>query len=894
MKKNFHYNIVLFAVVFIVGLPAHGQTTLRQSINSNWLFMKGDTSVAMKKWESVVIPHSFNTHDVLDDEPGYYRGDTWYKKQLFIPLEWKKQRDLYLFFEGVNQVATVFVNGKLAGSHIGGYTAFRVRLNEFLTEGRVDEVVIKVNNEYDKNIPPLTADFTFFGGIYRDVYLESFNQIHFNADDFASDGLYVSTPSVSETKAEVSVHFSVTNRSTKKADVIVKAVLLAPDGKQLLTRQLDMKLNGAQKKDGSISNLVVSSPTLWSPENPALYTLVISIINQKTKQLLDQRTHPVGFRWFSFFSEEGFFLNGKPYKIWGTSRHQDYPYLANALPDKRHVDDVKLLKSMGGNFLRVAHYPQDPAVLETCDRIGLLTSVEIPVVNAITESDSFSLNCRTMMVEMIRQNFNHPSVIMWASMNEVLLRPPFGDDKKRQQEYFSNVTKLARSLDSLSRKEDPSRKTMMAFHGNFDLYKRTGLIEIPDVAGWNLYQGWYSADIAGFGKFLDAHHAAFPKTPILITEYGADGDSRIRSFSPERFDKSVEYENIYHQVYINEIQKRPFVSGGLVWNLADFNSETREESMPHVNNKGLVDGYRNPKDTYYLYKAFLSKEPFVKIASSNWTRRAGIAEADDSLFSRQPLEVYTNETKALTLVNNGIQVATISPSAMVAKFEVPFYNGKNQIAVIDEQHDILDYLEIDFTLMPRTFNNPKENTFEKLLVNLGDSRFFVDPHGEVWLPEKTYERGGWGYIGGDKFTLKDKSRQPFGTDRNLLQTDLDPLFATQRVGVHSFRADVPDGKYEIVLYFAELTGGEMKEALVYNLSQDQSKGISEASTRIFDVKINGELLVKGLSNQNYLKPEIAYMVKTQVVCFDGMGLHIKFVPVVGQPILNAIAIIKVH
>jgi beta-galactosidase len=888
---------VFSLVLFFSG--AAGQSRIRQSINTNWRFFKGDLDVftiadPKTVWANVNIPHSYNTDDVLDDTPGYYRGNGWYRKEILIPASWKA-RTLYLFFEGVNQTAVVYVNGKLAGEHVGGYTAFRIKLNEFLNaDSEENEIAIKVNNEFHEDIPPLTADFTFFGGIYRDVFLESYNPVHFNPDNYSSDGLFLTTPFVSETQAVLKVNGEIKNTTSTDQNVLITTTVFDQEHKEVTKQQTKLRVKAGETLPFQHNKLSVLKPLLWTPENPNLYSSVVKITHANTNETLDEMFLPVGLRWFSFTGDKGFFLNGKPYKIWGTSRHQDYPNIGNALPDAMHVRDVQLLKDMGGNFLRVAHYPQDPAILEACDRLGILASVEIPVVNTITESAAFTANTKHMLVEMIRQNFNHPSVIMWASMNEVLLRLPFAGDKPRQEKYFKNVNRLAYTLDSLTRKEDDTRVTMMAYHGHYDLYKRVGLVDIPMVAGWNLYQGWYGGNIDGFAAFLDNFHQEFSTKPVLVTEYGADGDPRVRGFSPQRFDKTIEYETFYHQVYIKAMAERAFVSGGLIWNLADFNSEIRAEAMPHVNNKGIVDGHRNPKDSYWLYQCYLSKDPIIKIGSRGWKLRSGTAMSEDSLFCRQRVEVFTNLQTEVTLINNGKVVGVKIPRQGIASFEVPFSNGVNRLESVSGKIGVRDFVEIDFVLQPFRLDS-KNISFSEINVSLGDERFFIDVKlKQVWFPEKPYEKGSWGYVGGTVFSLPDKSRQPYGSDKNIMGTDYDPVFETQREGIEQFKLDVSSGEYEVTFHFAELAGGLKKEALVYNLGKDESSKPEAANNRKFDVVINGKKLIAGLSNANYLVPETAYSTTVNVSVMDNNGIVIEFLAIEGKTILNGLQIRRVH
>jgi beta-galactosidase len=886
----------IFYSLILVLLPSllSAQIRIKQSINTNWQFHKGALDEAQLRspeiqWETITLPHSYNTHDVSDDAPDYYRGDTWYKKVIYVPASWK-EKQAYIFFEGVNQVANIYINGKPAGEHVGGYTAFRFRINDLIQFDAANEIAVKVNNAFNPDIAPLTADFTFFGGIYRDVYLEVLNPIHFDTDNFASSGVFVSTPQVSAENASVTVRGEIVNSSGAEKNILAITKLFDQKSVMLAKQETKIKLKQNQKVPFVHNKISIAKPELWTPEHPTLYRIVTVLVDVKTGQSLDEFSSPVGFRWYSFTGDKGFFLNGKPYKIWGTSRHQDFPYKANALPDALHVQDVQLLKAMGGNFLRVAHYPQDPTILEACDRLGILASVEIPVVNTVTESAAFTENSKRMQVEMIRQNYNHPSVIMWAYMNEVLLRVPFRDDKPRQEFYFKNVVRLATTLDSLTRQEDPSRITMMAFHGNYSLYKRLGMIGIPMVAGWNLYQGWYSENIQGFGEFLDKHFADFPEQPTLITEYGADGDPRVRGFSPVRFDKTVEYETYYHKVYIKAIEARSFVSGGLVWNLADFNSETRAESMPHVNNKGLLDSYRHPKDAYLLYQSHLLKIPFLRIGSRSWNIRGGVAVSEDSLHARQSIEIYTNINGTIALRNNGKLIGEKRASDGIVQFEVNFSDGLNQLEATGA--DMRDVIDIYFQLQPSQLNSEKLR-FKEINISLGDNRYYIDEQQNVWLPEKPYEKGSWGYVGGEVFVPASKGRQQYGSDKNILGTDDDPMYETQRTGIQQFKLDVPDGKYAITFHFAELLGGEKREALVYNLGNGDP-ALNNSANRKFDVKINGQKVIDGLSNANYLIPETAYASKMIIDVSEGKGIVIDFIAIEGTSILNGLQVRRVY
>lgn len=854
-------------------------------LNDQWTFSKTE-----QNWQNVTLPHTWNATDVMDDEPGYYRGIGWYQRVLKTNTAMKKQR-LFLCFDGVNQEAEVYVNGQLAARHVGGYTRFIVPITRFLKfDGDFkNEIRVKVNNRYQEDIAPLSADFTFFGGIYRKVGLLITDPVHFYNGDFGADGLYISTPEVSAAQARVSVKGVLENTAQKGRKLKLRSILYNKQGDLVAQKTIVLHLKAGEKKTILMDLPKIEKPELWSPDNPMLYRLVSSIIDASDSSLLDEISNPVGFRWFKFDAEKGFFLNGNPLKLMGASRHQDYEGLGNAVPDALQIRDIELLKAMGGNFLRVAHYPQDPVILETCDRLGILTSVEIPIVNAITESQAFTENCKYMQQEMIRQNFNHPSVVMWAYMNEVLLRPKFGADKARQELYFKHIQELAEALEALTRKEDSSRYTMMALHGDFERYHKVGLTKIPMVIGWNLYQGWYGGTLDGFAQFLDKHHRELPDKPLLITEFGADADSRIRSFKPERFDKSVEYAVKFSQVYLNEMLSRPFVNGGMVWNLADFSSESREETMPHVNNKGLLTLGRQAKDTYYLYQAYLLKRPFLKIASGTWKERTGTAEAYKS-YAIQPVQVATN-LKNAELFLNGKSLGLKESIDHICTWEVPFVAGTNVLKVINPlDPELNDQAMIEFKLLPDQLTD--DHDFSTLNVLLGAQRHFIEEaNHRLWLPDQPYRKGAWGYIGGTVFKAGN-NRIPYGSDKNIRGTDLDPIYQTQRMGLSAYKIDVPNGFYELNLYFSELLGGEQKEALAYNLDNYQGKEIAEQ--RIFSLNLNGKVFLKDFNIQEEYGYASAAQKSIRIEVMDGKGITLDFIPLKGQAVLNAVSLRKLY
>jgi beta-galactosidase len=892
--KAFNF-CLLFNLVTLFILQAQERTAI--TINNNWLFFKGDTTKKSSgsNWETVSLPHTWNAQDVMDDEPGYYRGDGWYKKTIYVPASFK-EKNIYLFFEGAAQVAEVFVNGKPAGKHIGSYNAFSFPVGNYLTyasEGNTaNEILVKVNNSHNENIPPLSADFTFYGGIYRDVHLKAINKVHFDADNYASSGIFITTPLVSINNAAVNIKGAFINESNSKRNIVISQKIYDASGKLFAEQKSSFKTNPGQKVDFVQDFKKIKGQHLWSVEDPYLYRVVSTIADAATNQNLDEVSNPLGFRWFAFDTDKGFFLNGKPVKLIGASRHQDYKGMGNALPDAMHVQDVELLKQMGGNFLRIAHYPQDPTVLETCDRLGILTSVETPIVNRITETEEFSNNAKQMHLEMIRQNYNHPSLIMWTYMNEVLLMPRYDKGSEKQETYFKAVTKLAQELEDLTRKEDTIRYTMIPNHGVWELYNKVGLTKIPKLVGWNLYLGWYNGTLEDFGKFLDQHHKELPHKPLLVTEYGSDADNRLHSFNPERFDKTVEYTTNLHQVYLKEMMSRPFVAAGIVWNLAEFNSEQRGETTPHINAKGLLTWDRKPKDGYRFYQANLLHRPYMQIGSKEWIIRTGFATSETALVCTQPVFVFSNQKK-VTLKLNGRQIGVVETTQGIAKFDVPFVNGLNHLTstATESGTEITDQVDISFIMLSQNLRS-QNLPLNEMNISLGDKRSFYDEKtGQTWIPEQEYKQGSWGYVGGRVYSMKG-SRNGYGTTKDILGTDLDAVFQTQRTGIEQFKFDVPNGEYEVTLLFAEMLSRANGNDLAYNLGFGPPP--EEFKERSFNVSINGQELLTAFNNAEYLEPLRAVTTKHTISLNNNEGITIDFKVLKGETILNGIQLKKIR
>ena len=890
MKKI--VSLLLF-VFFVSHAYCASNPRIVSTINQPWKFNKGDTQRASEidfddsNWENISIPHTWNKEDADDETPGYYRGIGWYRSNIMISTE-MAEKEVFMSFDGVCQEADLYVNGKFVGNHMGGYTRFCFDITNFIAFGKKNSFAVKVSNKYNENLPPLSADFTFFGGIYRDLNLIFTQQQHITTTNFASSGVYIKTPIVSDKEAQVQIKSFISNDNNLPQSLKIENIILSPNGKIVQQKSLSITVKPKTTQSVEQNDFKVLTPELWSTDTPNLYKVITRVYESKTNKLLDETLNPLGFRWFQFSADKRFFLNGKPLKLIGTNRHQCYQNMGYALSDEIHIRDIKLLKEMGGNFLRVSHYPQDHVLMEMCDKLGIICSVEIPIVNAITENEEFTTNCLNMAREMVTQDFNRPSVLIWAYMNEVLLRPPFKEDSVRNSIYFKSVGDLAQKIENQIRTDDPARYTMIPCHGNLEAYMQAGLSKIPKIVGFNLYQGWYGGKFEGCEEFLEIAKSKVPDKPFILTEYGADVDSRLHSFEPQRFDYTQEYANLYHEHYLKVIMQRPWISGANIWNLNDFYSEERAYAVPHVNNKGIVTLNREKKDTYLQYQATLSNKPTVLLGEMNWKIRGGII--DENATCIQPVKVYSNQ-HSVELFLNGNSLGIQKVQENIAKYNVPFINGENTLDVYSvDKRTVSDHLKIDFRAIPSDLKSLSQ-PFTEMNVMLGSKRYFEDKTNSlIWIPEKEYSQGSWGYIGGSPYTKKTRHGAQPASEIDILGTLNDPVYQTARIGLKAFKIDVPDGKYTVCLNWAELQTSKELEKLAYNLGNDAEK--EDFYKRVFDVDINGSKVLSGFDLTSEFGTAKAVVKKFEITALNNEGITISFNKQIGETILNAIRIYR--
>ena len=430
----------------------------------------------------------------------------------------------------------------------------------------------------------------------------------------------------------------------------------------------------------------------------------------------------------------------------------------------------------------------------------------------------------------------------------------------------------------------------MAYHNMPQYYEDAHLTEIPMIQGWNLYQGWYEPDINEFQRLLDRAHKVYKGKVLMVTEYGPGVDPRLHSYQSERFDFSQEYGLVYHKHYLREMMKRPFIAGSSLWNLNDFYSESRVDAVPHVNNKGVVGLDREKKDVYWFYKTALSRRPILVIGNREWKSRGGVVNTAQKECI-QSVPVFSNAEEVELFVNNK-SLGKKKVEDNYALFDVPFVGGENllEAVAVASGHKLRDMLRIQFQLVGSQLKD-EAVPFTEINVMLGSPRYFEDRSANVaWIPEQEYKPGSWGFVGGTSYRRKTGFGSMLGSDIDIHGTDMNPVFQTQRVGIKSFKADVPDGEYSVYLYWAELESDKEREALVYNLGADSEQTF--AGNRSFGISINGTTVSDDFNVARDYGYARAVIKKFVITVKDGKGLSVDFHKKEGEPILNAIRIYR--
>ena len=587
---------------------------------------------------SVSLPHTWNAFDGQDGGNDYWRGLGTYTIALPDPTPGKKQ---YIEFRGANHVATVYCNGRELGTHKGGFSTFRYDLTPAMLPTGNTLTVAVTNAKSD--VYPQNADFTFYGGLYRDVNFIEVNDAHFDLLKHGTDAVFVTPRSSGMTRVDL---FPV-----NACGCTVKVVLKDAEGNVAGEAE-------TAACDHTNVKIDVKKPHLWQGvDDPYCYTCEASLL--KDGEVLDTVTVTYGYRSFHVDPNTGFWLNGKSMPLHGVSRHQDRQDKGWAISKEDHAEDIAIIKELGANTIRLAHYQHDQYFYDLCDKTGFVLWAEIPFISQFMPSQDAYDNTISQMTELVAQNYNHPAICFWGISNEILIGP----DREDLRQNLRDLHELAKSM-------DPSRLTTMAQVSMTPMDSEHNYI--TDVVSYNHYFGWYGGDVEDNGPWLDKFHALHPDKPLGVSEYGAENILSWHSAEPENHDYTEEYANHYHQEMLKTFAARPYLWATHQWNCFDFAADARNEGgVQGRNNKGLVTYDRKTKkDAYFIYKAWWNPEPMVFVSGGRFVNRAP---------EERNVIVYTN-CDEVTLVVNGVDVATQKAVDHMITFEnVALNDGENTV-----------------------------------------------------------------------------------------------------------------------------------------------------------------------------------------------------------------------
>lgn len=646
---NKFYSIFLFLFLFSASILGQGREVT--SFNDGWQFKKGPFNKSASvlnqtftggNWQSVEIPHTWNAKDMQQEmanvtgfrnpQERFYTGEALYKKTYSPDVSLSDKR-VFLKFEGVGTVAEVYVNNQFAGRHKGGYSAFAFEITRLLRFGEDNEIIVKADNVSRPDVIPVNnVLFGVYGGIYRNIQLVVTDKVNIAVTDYASPGIYIRQSNVNGKSADASIKVKVENKKGAPQDISIKYSIYNAEGK--LVVQKNQKVNvHHQGRQEFTESVTVKNPRLWQGiDDPYLYKAVVELVSEG--KVIDEVVQPLGFRHFEFKLNDGMYLNGKKYPMYGVCRHQDWWEKGSALTQAEHDADIEFIKEIGATTIRLAHYQQAEYFYSKCDSLGLLVWAEIPFVNQVTTFETE--NAVQQMTELIRQNYNHPSIYTWGLHNEVY-------------SPFEQTIPLTTQLHDLSKSEDPDRYTVaVSGYNTIDATANNN----ADLQGINHYFGWYGGRIGDIENWVKKAEKEFPNNMVIFSEYG--GEANINQQKEEvgdigdccGFDKKY-YETWgtkFHEIQWGVISKHPYLLASYIWNMFDFGTPMSAQGGVHSRNmKGLVTFDRKvKKDGFYWYKANWSKEPVLYMTQ----RRA--VERENEFTS---VTVYSNIGTPKLIVN---------------------------------------------------------------------------------------------------------------------------------------------------------------------------------------------------------------------------------------------------
>lgn len=656
---------------------------MKINFNEQWQYLEenhSDINTALKSqsWQDINLPHTWNATDTVDSAPGYRRSASWYKKD-FKSTKHMSNMLTKVYFEGANYETQIYVNQQFVGEHIGGYIGFEFNISKYLKPEGNNTIVVRVSNRYNPNIiPSQKSDFFLFGGITRDVWLKLLPKTHI-------DYVAVSTPKVSAEMA--STYLKAELMSDISGEAILAASLISPAGEVVLSNNKTVTLREG-KNPITLQLPDLSNPILWSTDTPKLYQVRVDL--SVDDHLVHSTIETIGYRWFEMRPFKGAFLNGQPFLIRGTHRHEEHAGVGAALSNEQHRLDMQMIKDMGANFVRLGHYPQDPEVYKAANELGILIWDELPWCRGGKGGEEWEKNTEHQLKTMVKQNYNHPSIVFWSLGNEIYWEEDFVGGGATEL-----INPYLQKLQDMTKEMDPYRLT--------SIRKYYPGANIVDAFSPSIWAGWYGGSYSQYGEALRKAHAKYPS--FLHMEYGGSSHVGRHTETPITstglVDAQVSVEEAVNQAIVRSVAKDtdwnenymvdlfdwhlnvsetlPNFAGNAQWAFKDFGTPLRPSNpLPYMNQKGLVDREGNFKDAYWVFASYWKKEPFCKIESSTWTHRNGPKEGRNvTVFcNTQSAELFHN---GQSLGKKDKQKGVVPAGGLVWK--VPFNNGQNTLEV---------------------------------------------------------------------------------------------------------------------------------------------------------------------------------------------------------------------
>lgn len=842
------------------------------SFHQGWVFRQGTVAGAVQsaafddsQWAKVSVPHTWNRLGNVgltrSAESNESQGEGWYRLRFVTPPAFHGNR-AFLQFDGVGSVTDVWVNGRHVGRHEGAFSRFRLDVTDALQPEGENLLVVKADNSnpapgsVTAHVIPLSGDFFIFGGLYREVSLIVTRPVHIDLADFGGPGVYGRTTRLTDERASVLITSRVTNDATANQQIIVASRVEDAAGRVIATEEKRSSFKPRSTSEMT-STLAIDRPRRWrGVTDPYMYRIVVALRTPRG-ELLDEVSQPLGLRTMVFDPNKGFFLNGEHLMLVGASMHQDRPLKGWALSRADRVQDFDLLQEMGGNAVRFAHYQHDQIAYELADARGIVAWAEIPLVNEVSfdgspASDALAANAHQQLKELIKQNYNHPSIAVWSIGNEVDLRSTSADKPARAGALMSSLNALAKRLDPgrLTTHADCCEQTPIATgveagKGN-ERKPRDQLVGITDTQGYNRYFGWYYGTFAELGPYLDAAHARHPQLPLAVSEYGAG--SALTQHSDNALGGPInshgrphpeEFQLLYHEESWRQLREREYLWGAFIWNMFDFASRSRSEGdLTDINEKGMVSYDRSVrKDVFYFYKANWNHMPTLHLVGRRYIDRAyGVVD----------VKAYSNAKQAHLSVNGNDVGTALCNGGICVWRGVRLMRGLNHLTATAVQAGtaLADSLQWIYSGSP-----------SELRIKAGDLSGYVSPEGTRYGSDTFFDGGEGANV---------ESADVPAERRKVIAGTLTPtLYSSYRTGAFAYDLPLPDGTYVVTARFVEPIE-------------------SSAGARVFDIAANGRVMVTGVDPFSLAGGKLKAADRSFTATATGGHLRIEFRPRPGK------------